>query len=82
MNVSDPIYLELVDFVAGGSTPQDVIHFHPSAEAQKRVAELIERERESQLTLAEASDLTHFLEFEHILRMAKARARLILANGS
>jgi hypothetical protein len=82
MNASDPVYLELVDFVAGGTTPEDVIDFHPSAEAQERLAELIERERRSQLTPAETSELSHFLELEHILRMAKAKARLILANRS
>ena len=82
MNASYPIYLELVDFVAGGTTPEDVVNFHPSAEAQKRVSELIEREGESQLTLEEAAELAHFLELEHILRMAKAKARLILANRS
>jgi len=38
------------------------------------------REKESQLTPEEASELAHFLELEHILRMAKARARLILAK--
>jgi len=48
MNASDPVYLELVDFVAGGTTPEDVIDFHPSAEAQERLAELIKRERRSQ----------------------------------
>ena len=82
MNASDPIYLELVDFVAGGTTPEDVVNFRPSAQAQKRVAELIEREGESQLTPEETAELTHFLELEHILRMAKAKARLILANRS
>ena len=82
MNASDPIYLELVDFVAGGTTPEDVVNFRPSAEAQQRVAELIEREGESRLTPEEAAELSHFLELEHILRMAKAKARLILANRS
>jgi hypothetical protein len=82
MNASDPIYIELVDFVAGGTTPEDVVHFHPSAEAQQRVSELIKRERESQLTQEETAELTHFLELEHILRMAKAKARLILAKRS
>ena len=82
MNASAPIYIELVDYVAGGTTPEDVINFHPSAEAQRRVSELIERERESQLTQEETSELAHFLELEHILRMAKAKARLILANRS
>ena len=82
MNASDPIYLELVDFVAGGTTPESVANFHPSADAQKRVSELIERERESQLTAEQSAELAHFLELEHILRMAKAKARLILANRS
>jgi hypothetical protein len=82
MKASDPTYLELVDFVAGGTTPEDVANFHPSPEAQRRVGELIERERESTLTPEESAELAHFLELEHILRMAKAKARLILANRS
>jgi hypothetical protein len=81
MSASDPIYLELVDFVAAGTTPQEVIDFRPSAEAQRRVHELIEREREARLTSDEAAELGHFLELEHILRTAKAKARLILANS-
>jgi len=32
------------------------------------------------LTPEESSELAHFVELEHILRMAKARARLILAG--
>ena len=82
MNASDPIYLELVDFVAGGTTPEDVANFRPSAEAHKRVSELIDRERDSRITPEESAELAHFLELEHILRMAKAKARLILANRS
>lgn len=82
MNAPHPIYLELVDFVAAGPTPEDVAEFHPSPQAQARIAELIESEKDSQLTLEEASELAHFLELEHILRMAKARARMILANGA
>jgi hypothetical protein len=82
MNVSDPIYLELVDFVAAGTTPEDVANFRPSQEAQQRLSELLERERESLLTSEESSELAHFMKLEHILRMAKAKARLILANRS
>ena len=82
MNALDPVYLELVDFVAAGSTPEQVANFRASPEAQARVAELVEREKESRLTPEEAAELAHFLELEHILRMAKARARLILANGA
>jgi hypothetical protein len=40
MNSPDPVYLELVDFVAAGSTPEEVAEFHRSLKAQARVAEL------------------------------------------
>lgn len=72
--------MELVDFVAGGSTPEEVGNFRPSARAQERVSELLERQRESQLTSEEEAELDRFVELEHILRLAKAKARLILAN--
>ena len=76
-----PAYMEIIDFIAGGSTPGDVVRFHPSAEAERRVAELIEREKESGLSPDETAELNHFMELEHIIRMAKAKARLILASG-
>jgi hypothetical protein len=80
MQASEPIYMELVDLVAGGATPEDIVRFHPSSQAQARVAELIEGEGVSRLTEEEIAELNHFLELEHILRMAKAKARLFLAN--
>lgn len=80
MNASDPIYLELVDFVAAGTTPEDVANFRPSAEAQSRVTDLMEKERDGQLTPKETAELGHFVELEHILRVAKAKARLIIAS--
>lgn len=78
MSATNPIYLELVDFIASGTTPRAVAEFHPSQQAQERVADLIEREKESQLSAEETAELNHFLELEHILRVAKAKARLIL----
>jgi hypothetical protein len=77
-----PSYLEIIDFIASGTTPQAVADYRPSREAQERVAELIEREKEGGLSVEEKSELDHFMDLEHILRMAKARARQILASGS
>jgi hypothetical protein len=45
------------------------------------VADLIQREKEQPLAPEEKAELDHFMELEHILRMAKARARQILASG-
>jgi hypothetical protein len=58
-----------------------VIQFHPSREAQERVAQLIERKKEGTLAANEEAELGHFMELEHIIRMAKARARQIQARG-
>jgi len=47
-----------------------------------RVAQLIEREKDQGLSAEERAELDHFVELEHILRMAKAKARQILARGA
>jgi hypothetical protein len=77
-----PSYLEIIDFIANGTTPQAVADYRPSAEAQRRIAELIAQEKEGSLSVEEKSELDHFMDLEHILRVAKARARQILASGS
>ena len=81
MSVASSAYLEIIDFIAGGTTPESVVDFRPSLEVQLRVAELIEREKGSGLSTEEKAELDHFLELEHILRMAKAKARQIIAHG-
>jgi len=80
MNASVPVYMELVDFVARGATAEEVANFRPSPEAQKRVAELLERQRESELTEEETAELDGFVQLEHILGLARAKAQLILAG--
>jgi hypothetical protein len=79
MSTASPAYFEIIDFIAAGTTPEAVVQFRPSPEAQRRLAELIEREKESAISPEEKADLDHFMELEHILRMAKARARQILS---
>ena len=81
MSAVSPAYFEIIDFIAAGTTPEAVASFRPSPEAQQRVAELIEREKESGLSREEKAELDHFEELEHILRMAKAKARQILARA-
>ncbi len=82
MSAAHPAYLELIDFIAGGTTPEQVIAFRPSAEAQQRVEQLIRRAKEDCLAPDEQAELDHFFHLEHILRVAKARAEQILARAS
>lgn len=68
-------YEEVVDFIAAGTSPDNVAAFRPSEAAKRRVAELIEREKTAGLTPDETSELGHYLQLEHLMRLAKARAR-------
>jgi hypothetical protein len=78
MSVASPVYFEIVDFIAAGTTPETVVEFRPSVEAQQRLAALIEHEKTGALSPEEEAELDHFIELEHILRVAKVRARQIL----
>jgi hypothetical protein len=81
MRVASPIYFEIIDFIAAGTTPQSVAEFRPSPEAQQRLADLIELEKAGGLTPGDKVELDHFMELEHIVRMAKARAQQIVSRG-
>lgn len=80
MDAATPAYLEIIDFIAGNN-PDAVVRFRPSPEAEQRLAELIDREKLIGLSVEDKAELDHFLELEHILRMAKAKARQILDRG-
>jgi hypothetical protein len=75
-------YEEVVNFIASGTTPDNVVNFHPSEEAKQRVADLISREKIGGLTQDETSELDHYVQLEHLMRLAKARARKHLAEQS
>lgn len=68
-------YEEIIDFIAAGTTPETVIAFHPSDSVQQRVAELVERSHNGSISTEEQSELDDYLQLEHIMIMAKARAR-------
>lgn len=68
-------YEEIVDFIAAGTSPQNVIAFRPSRAARQRVWDLVAREKEGELSAEETSELEHYLQLEHIMRLAKARAQ-------
>jgi len=69
------VYDELVDFIASGADARAVAAFVPSQETKDRVADLLHREKTAELGEEELSELEHYLQIEHIMRLAKARAR-------
>jgi hypothetical protein len=75
-------YEESIDFIAGGTTPETVVAFHPSESAQQRVAELIERSKAGVISAEDQSELKDYLQLERIMIMAKAQARKRIQLGN
>jgi hypothetical protein len=73
-------YDEIVEFIAGGTTPDAVARFEPSQQTKDYVADLIHKEKTAKLTPDESSELDHYLKLEHLMRLAKARARTLCSQ--
>ena len=67
-------YEEVIDFIAAGNSPDTLIAFRPSEAARARVLDLVSHEKSGSLTPEETSELEHYLQVEHIMRLARARA--------
>ena len=74
-------YEEIIDFIAAGSTPEAVVAFHPSDGVLQRVAKLVEGSKDGTISVEEQSELDDYLQLEHIMIMAKARARMYTQLG-
>jgi hypothetical protein len=68
-------YEEVIDFIAAGTTPEAVVAFRPSADTQRRLAELVGRSQDGSISAEDQSEFEDYLQLEHIMIMAKARAR-------
>ena len=68
---------EIAAFIASVS-PEKVIAFRPAPATQQRVEALIFKEKNAHLTAEEKAELDDYMTLEHLMRMAKARAHLLL----
>ncbi|MCF8247161.1 MAG: hypothetical protein K9J37_20150 [Saprospiraceae bacterium] len=74
------IYDSLAEFMAK-LDPEKVLQFHAPTTMQKRVDGLLIKKQEAGLSAAEQEELDHYLILEHIVRLAKSRARLHLSQA-
>ncbi len=73
------VYDSLAEFMAS-LDPVKVIAFHAPPKMQERVDFLLDKKQEKGLSKMEQEELDHFLILEHIVRLAKSRARLHLSQ--
>lgn len=76
--LASPVYAEIIDFLAAGTTPDSLVAFRPSETAKQRIEDLIRLKKTSSLSIEEEDELNHYMQLEHIMRLAKARARRYL----
>ncbi|MGM9507137.1 hypothetical protein ACS5NO_05405 [Larkinella sp. GY13] len=66
-------YAEFTDLISAGVTPEQILAFKASDELRNRFYELLQKEKAGHATEEEQKELNHFMELEHIIRMAKAK---------
>jgi hypothetical protein len=71
---------EVLEFLADNPTPEQILSLRPSAGLQARVSELLEKRKAGSLSSRENIELERYLMLEHLVRLAKARARERLAR--
>jgi hypothetical protein len=76
------IYTQLVEHLAKTATPEEILAFKISEDAQQRADELLERNNEGELTPDESHELQQMLEFERMMTVLKAKALVALKQRS
>ena len=69
-----PLYDEFLDYLIEKATPQEILAFQASPEAQATAQDLIERNNAGTLTPDETRVLNQMLEFERMMSVLKAKA--------
>jgi hypothetical protein len=68
-------YQEVLDFLMTRPTAADILQFKVSAVAQDRLRELLDRNRNQNLTHDEIAELNSYEQIDHLMRLLKIRSR-------
>lgn len=68
------VYQEVIDFLIKRPTPEEIVAFKVSPSAQRRLSELLERNRSVTLNPMELAELDIYEQLEHMMILLKARA--------
>jgi len=75
------VFDEVLDFLAGRPTLQQIIDYKASPSVQARLEELLDKNREEGLTEAETAEMNTFRQVNHMMILLKARARRALQSS-
>jgi hypothetical protein len=78
MAIEPQVAPEIARFLVGRPTPEQIVAFHPSQVANDRFYALIDAERAGAITDGERAELDSCINLEHIMRLIKAEAHLVM----
>lgn len=65
----------IISFITSFPSPEDVLAFRPTEEAEERLTELLQEQSARELLEEERKELDYFMVVEHIMRMARFEAK-------
>lgn len=74
------IHGEVSEFIFSALTPEQMLAYKPSAEAQERLEELIARDKREGVLPDEREELDRMIESTRLLFMAKAEAMVKISE--
>lgn len=67
------VYDTLIDLLIQCCNREEILKFRLGTDAQTRLDQLLDKNRNGTINLEEASELETFEQFEHVVRLLKAR---------
>lgn len=65
------MYRHVLNFLASQATPEQISDFHPTAEMQERLRQLLNREKAGGFSVGERQELDEYERIEHLIIMLK-----------
>lgn len=72
-------YEEIVEFIAEAAATEKLAAFRPSNAAERRVADLLNRQQNCSISAKESEALQLFVQLDHVMGLAKAKATPVTA---
>ncbi len=70
-----PAFDELLDFLASSPSAEELIAYRPPEALQARISELLEKNRQGNLSAEEQTELDEFLRMNRFMSRLQAQAR-------
>ncbi len=73
-SVPNQIYQNILEFLVGNPSPEEMLAFSPTPQMVARVNLLLEQNRQGKLAERETRELDEYVKINHLITMMKARA--------